>query len=153
MCTVICAIDEKNGFDFKTGLKALLRQDPDIIMVGEIRDLETAEIAIKAAQTGHLVLSTLHTNDSVTSAIRLIDMGAAPYLVATSLRGVLAQRLVRRICENCKTEKAPSAQEQAWVRYLKPDMGETNFFTGRGCNSCNQTGYKGRIGVSFFLVE
>ncbi|MEC8376139.1 MAG: ATPase, T2SS/T4P/T4SS family, partial [Pseudomonadota bacterium] len=105
----------------------------------------------RGALTGHLVLSTLHTNDSVTSAIRLIDMGAAPYLVATSLRGVLAQRLVRRICENCKTEKAPSAQEQAWVRYLKPDMGETNFFTGRGCNSCNQTGYKGRIGVFEFL--
>ena len=144
-------INAKIGLDFAAILRTTLRQDPDIIMVGEMRDQETVEIGLRGALTGHLVLSTLHTNDSVTSAIRLIDMGAAPYLVATSLRGVLAQRLVRRICENCKTEKAPSAQEQAWVRYLKPDMGETNFFTGRGCNSCNQTGYKGRIGVFEFL--
>ncbi len=144
-------INAKIGLDFAAILRTTLRQDPDIIMVGEMRDQETVEIGLRGALTGHLVLSTLHTNDSVTSAIRLIDMGAAPYLVATSLRGVLAQRLVRRICENCKTEKAPSAQEQAWVRYLKPDMGETTFYTGRGCNSCNQTGYKGRIGVFEFL--
>jgi len=144
-------INAKIGLDFAAILRTTLRQDPDIIMVGEMRDQETVEIGLRGALTGHLVLSTLHTNDSVTSAIRLIDMGAAPYLVATSLRGVLAQRLVRRICENCKTEKAPTPQEQTWVRYLKPELGEATFYTGRGCNSCNQTGYKGRIGVFEFL--
>ena len=116
-----------------------------------MRDQETVEIGLRGALTGHLVLSTLHTNDSVTSAIRLIDMGAAPYLVATSLRGVLAQRLVRRVCENCKQEKAPSAQEQAWVGFLKPELTNASFYKGRGCNSCNHTGYKGRIGVFEFL--
>ena len=141
----------KIGLDFAAILRTTLRQDPDIIMVGEMRDQETVEIGLRGALTGHLVLSTLHTNDSVTSAIRLIDMGAAPYLVATSLRGVLAQRLVRRVCENCKQEKAPSAQEQAWVGFLKPELTNASFYKGRGCNSCNHTGYKGRIGVFEFL--
>ena len=106
-------VNNKIGLDFAAILRTTLRQDPDIIMVGEMRDQETVEIGLRGALTGHLVLSTLHTNDSVTSAIRLIDMGAAPYLVATSLRGVLAQRLVRRVCENCKAERPPTVQEQA----------------------------------------
>ena len=144
-------VNSKIGLDFASILRTTLRQDPDIIMVGEMRDQETVEIGLRGALTGHLVLSTLHTNDSVTSAIRLIDMGAAPYLVATSLRGVLAQRLVRRVCENCKEERAPSAQEQAWVGFLKPELSNAAFYKGRGCNSCNHTGYKGRIGVFEFL--
>jgi MSHA biogenesis protein MshE len=144
-------VNSKIGLDFASILRTTLRQDPDIIMVGEMRDQETVEIGLRGALTGHLVLSTLHTNDSVTSAIRLIDMGAAPYLVATSLRGVLAQRLVRRVCENCKEERAPSAQEQAWVGFLKPELANAAFYKGRGCNSCNHTGYKGRIGVFEFL--
>ncbi|WP_334058595.1 GspE/PulE family protein [Alteromonas sp. S005] len=144
-------VNSKIGLDFAAILRTTLRQDPDIIMVGEMRDQETVEIGLRGALTGHLVLSTLHTNDSVTSAIRLIDMGAAPYLVATSLRGVLAQRLVRRVCENCKEERPPSAQEQAWVGFLKPELANAAFYKGRGCNSCNHTGYKGRIGVFEFL--
>ncbi len=144
-------VNAKIGLDFAAILRTTLRQDPDIIMVGEMRDQETVEIGLRGALTGHLVLSTLHTNDSVTSAIRLIDMGAAPYLVATSLRGVLAQRLVRRACENCKEERPPSAQEQAWVGFLKPELANAAFYKGRGCNSCNHTGYKGRIGVFEFL--
>ena len=144
-------VNSKIGLDFASILRTTLRQDPDIIMVGEMRDQETVEIGLRGALTGHLVLSTLHTNDSLTSAIRLIDMGAAPYLVATSLRGVLAQRLVRRLCENCKEERAPSAQEQAWVGFLKPELASATFYKGRGCNSCNHTGYKGRIGVFEFL--
>ncbi|HAM17343.1 MAG TPA: MSHA biogenesis protein MshE [Alteromonas macleodii] len=144
-------VNAKIGLDFAAILRTTLRQDPDIIMVGEMRDQETVEIGLRGALTGHLVLSTLHTNDSVTSAIRLIDMGAAPYLVATSLRGVLAQRLVRRVCENCKEEKPATAQEQAWVGFLKPELAAATFYKGRGCNSCNHTGYKGRIGVFEFL--
>ncbi|AFT72915.1 GspE/PulE family protein [Alteromonas macleodii] len=144
-------VNAKIGLDFAAILRTTLRQDPDIIMVGEMRDQETVEIGLRGALTGHLVLSTLHTNDSVTSAIRLIDMGAAPYLVATSLRGVLAQRLVRRVCENCKEEKPATAQEQAWVGFLKPGLAAATFYKGRGCNSCNHTGYKGRIGVFEFL--
>lgn len=144
-------VNNKIGLDFAAILRTTLRQDPDIIMVGEMRDQETVEIGLRGALTGHLVLSTLHTNDAVTSAIRLIDMGAAPYLVATSLRGVLAQRLVRRVCENCKAERPPTVQEQAWVRFLKPELANASFYKGRGCNSCNHTGYKGRIGVFEFL--
>jgi len=144
-------VNAKIGLDFAAILRTTLRQDPDIIMVGEMRDQETVEIGLRGALTGHLVLSTLHTNDSVTSAIRLIDMGAAPYLVATSLRGVLAQRLVRRVCENCKEQKPATAQEQAWVGFLNPELATETFYKGRGCNSCNHTGYKGRIGVFEFL--
>ena len=144
-------VNTKIGLDFAAILRTTLRQDPDIIMVGEMRDQETVEIGLRGALTGHLVLSTLHTNDAVSSAIRLIDMGAAPYLVATSLRGVIAQRLVRRICDNCKTERPPSNQEATWVKFLKPELADATFYHGMGCNSCNQTGYRGRIGVFEFL--
>ncbi len=145
-------VNTKIGLDFASVLRTTLRQDPDIIMVGEMRDKETVEIGLRGALTGHLVLSTLHTNDAVTSAMRLIDMGAPSYLVASSLRAIIAQRLVRRVCQNCKQPYQADEQERAWVRYLKPQLADAEFFHGRGCNSCNHTGYKGRIGV-FELLE
>ena len=145
-------VNTKIGLDFASVLRTSLRQDPDIIMVGEMRDKETVEIGLRGALTGHLVLSTLHTNDAVTSAMRLIDMGAPSYLVASSLRAIIAQRLVRRICQNCKQPYEGDEQERAWVRYLQPQLADSSFYHGRGCTSCNHTGYKGRIGV-FELLE
>ncbi len=145
-------VNSKIGLDFASVLRTTLRQDPDIIMVGEMRDQETVEIGLRGALTGHLVLSTLHTNDAVTSAMRLIDMGAPSYLVASSLRAILAQRLVRRICDNCVTSYQPDRQEMAWVDYLQPNHQQISFSRGAGCNSCNHTGYRGRIGV-FELLE
>lgn len=146
-------INTKIGLDFSSVLRTTLRQDPDILMVGEMRDKETAQIGLRGALTGHLVLSTLHTNDAITSALRLIDMGAPAYLVASSLRGVIAQRLVRKICENCKQEAVPDHQELMWLQQLaEKDMSELKFFSGKGCQTCNHTGYKGRIGV-FELLE
>jgi MSHA biogenesis protein MshE len=122
-------------------------------MVGEIRDQETAEIGLRAALTGHMVLSTLHTNDAVSTALRLIDMGAAPYLVASSLRAVLAQRLVRRICTSCKVEHKPETQMLTWVSNIAGiDKSDITFYRGSGCQTCNNTGYKGRIGV-YELLE
>lgn len=146
-------VNPKIGLHFANVLRTTLRQDPDVIMVGEMRDQETVEIGLRGALTGHLVLSTLHTNDAITSAMRLIDMGAPSYLVASSLRSIIAQRLVRRICENCRTEYVPDAQELAWVKYLKRGATEPlTFSVGKGCSSCNYTGYKGRVGV-FELLE
>ena len=145
-------VNSKIGLNFANVLRTTLRQDPDIIMVGEMRDQETVEIGLRGALTGHLVLSTLHTNDAITSAMRLIDMGAPPYLVASSLRAIIAQRLVRRICQNCQQPYEADEQERAWVRYLQPHLADAQFYQGRGCNSCNHTGYKGRIGV-FELLE
>lgn len=146
-------VNQKIGLDFSTVLRTTLRQDPDILMVGEMRDQETAQIGLRGALTGHLVLSTLHTNDAITSALRLVDMGAPPYLVASSLRGVIAQRLVRKVCDKCRTESKPTAQELAWLEQLSnKDMSELTFYSGTGCQSCNHTGYRGRIGV-FELLE
>lgn len=146
-------INPKIGLDFSSVLRTTLRQDPDILMVGEMRDKETAQIGLRGALTGHLVLSTLHTNDAVTSALRLVDMGAPPYLVASSLRGVIAQRLVRKICENCRKELKPDKQEILWLQQLtNKDISELTFYNGKGCQACNHTGYKGRIGV-FELLE
>ena len=146
-------VNAKIGLDFSTVLRASLRQDPDILMVGEMRDKETAQIGLRGALTGHLVLSTLHTNDAITSALRLIDMGAPAYLVASSLRGVIAQRLVRKICKNCQIQAHPDRQELLWLEQLaEKDMSELTFYRGTGCQSCNHTGYKGRIGV-FELLE
>ncbi len=146
-------VNSKIGLDFSRVLRTTLRQDPDIIMVGEMRDKETVEIGLRGALTGHLVLSTLHTNDAITSAMRLIDMGAPSYLVASSLRAILAQRLVRRLCDNCKEDHQPDLQEQSWIKYLlKGKNTEQQFKHGRGCSSCNNTGYRGRIGV-FELLE
>lgn len=146
-------INNKIGLTFSSVLRTALRQDPDVIMVGEIRDQETAEIGLRAALTGHMVLSTLHTNDAISTALRLIDMGAAPYLVASSLRAVLAQRLVRRVCSSCKTRYEPSAQEITWVSNIAhKDHSMSQFFKGTGCQTCNNTGFKGRIGV-YELLE
>ncbi|KPH62196.1 GspE/PulE family protein [Pseudoalteromonas porphyrae] len=145
-------IKNKIGLSFASILRTALRQDPDILMVGEMRDQETVEIGLRGALTGHLVLSTLHTNDAITSAMRLIDMGAPAYLVASSLRAIIAQRLVRRVCENCKTQYHPDHQETSWLKYLKVDVANSQFWCGKGCTACNHTGYKGRVGV-FELLE
>ncbi len=143
----------KIDLNFSTVLRTALRQDPDIIMVGEMRDHETVEIGLRGALTGHLVLSTLHTNDAITSALRLIDMGAAGFLVGSSLRAVIAQRLVRKICEHCGEDHTPDAQEMMWLTHLAGEQAKTvTYKKGRGCQSCQYTGYKGRIGV-FELLE
>ncbi|WP_026960022.1 MULTISPECIES: GspE/PulE family protein [Aliagarivorans] len=146
-------VNSKIGLDFSTVLRTTLRQDPDILLVGEMRDQETVEIGLRGALTGHLVLTTLHTNDAITSALRLIDMGAAGYLVASSLRAVLAQRLVRKVCDNCKTPRALQADEKVWLEHLsEQNLSQESFVHGKGCQSCNFTGYRGRIGV-FELLE
>jgi MSHA biogenesis protein MshE len=149
-------VHPKIGLDFARVLRAGLRQDPDIVMVGEMRDKETADIALRAAMTGHLVLSTLHTNDSVSTALRLIEMGAAGYVVASSLRSVLAQRLVRRICASCITTDSLDPGARAWLNgyrgKVKRPEGLPTFKKGQGCPSCNNTGYKGRVGI-FELLE
>ncbi len=138
---------------FARALRAILRQDPDVIMVGELRDQETVLIALRAALTGHLVLSTLHTNDAISSAMRLIDMGAESYLVAAVLRGILAQRLVRKICEACAKDTELTPQEKVWVSSVAgPAFAQLTYREGRGCNYCRNAGYKGQIGV-FELLE
>ncbi|MFB3817992.1 MAG: type II secretion system ATPase GspE [Candidatus Methylomirabilales bacterium] len=137
------------GLTFAAGLRHIVRQDPDVILVGEIRDRETAEIAIHAALTGHLVLSTLHTNDAAGAITRLLDMGIENYLVSSTLLAVLAQRLVRRICVACKTEYAPSAEV---LKDLPPETRRLRLFKGNGCPSCTGTGYSGRLGIFELLV-
>ncbi|PTD96823.1 GspE/PulE family protein [Pseudothauera lacus] len=147
-------VNFKINLSFAGVLRTALRQDPDIILIGEMRDQETAEIGLRAAMTGHLVLSTLHTNDAVSTANRLIDMGAPGYLVATSLEAVLAQRLVRRVCPNCAEPHTPDAHELAWLRTmpeLQVGTAANGFRHGSGCMQCNNTGYKGRVGVFEFL--
>jgi type IV pilus assembly protein PilB len=142
-------VNDAIGLDFAKILKHVLRQDPDIVMVGEIRERETAEIAIRASLTGHTVLSTLHTNDSASAISRLLDMGIAPYLIASSLVGVIAQRLVRSVCQECKTSYIPSSElleqlgwgDEKGIRLVK----------GKGCSSCYDSGYKGRVGIYEFL--
>lgn len=145
-------INPKINLDFSTVLRTFLRQDPDIILIGEMRDQETVEIGLRAALTGHLVLSTLHTNDAVDSALRMIDMGAPGYLVASAVRAVVAQRLVRRVCPDCKSEDRVGEARQAWLAQRFPNQVEANFVKGRGCQNCNLTGYRGRIGV-FEMLE
>ena len=140
-------INQEVGLTFAAGLKALLRQSPDVLLVGEIRDLETGENAIRAALTGHLVFSTLHTNDAPSSTIRLIDMGIKPYLVASSLQAALAQRLVRRICTNCKTTWRPSPEIIREMGYDPDEYADTDFFKGKGCERCSQSGYRGRTAI------
>ncbi len=146
-------VNPKIGLDFARVLRTTLRLDPDIILVGEMRDRETGEIGLRAAMTGHLVLSTLHTNDAVSCTARLIDMGLEPYLVAASVQAVLAQRLVRKLCPNCSTPVEPDAHELAWLRGLCDEDIDTSVFrAGSGCNNCNHTGYRGRLGV-YELLE
>lgn len=146
-------VNPKAGITFATGLRSILRQDPDVIMVGEIRDLETAQIAIQAALTGHLVLSTLHTNDAPEAVSRLLDIGVEPYLIAPSVIGVLAQRLVRSICPHCKSE-APSDEEvlKEMKDHLSTLKEPPRFAKGRGCKQCKQSGYLGRIGIFELLT-
>lgn len=143
-------VNIKAGLTFPNALRSFLRQDPDIIMVGEIRDSETVDVAIRAAITGHLVLSTLHTNDAVSSISRLEDMGVEPYLIAVSLRGVISQRLVRRLCTRCAQPYRPEEHE---LKYLGlPADGDYTFYKEVGCSHCNKTGYKGRIAVHEILL-
>lgn len=146
-------VNPKIELTFARVLRSVLRQDPDIILVGEIRDAETAEIALRAAMTGHLVLSTLHTNDAISTAARLMDMGAEPYLIAASLRGVVSQRLVRRVCDSCTEPHVPEANARALLRAeLGPEADALTFRRGHGCTYCNSTGYQGRIGVYELLT-
>ncbi len=140
------------GYTFARALRAILRQDPDVIMIGEIRDLETAEIAIQSALSGHLVLSTLHTNDAVSAFTRLIDMGVEPFLVAAPIKGVQAQRLVRCVCQYCSTEDQPMIDIQDQLAELPQELLGTNFRKAGGCERCQMTGYSGRMGI-YQLVE
>ena len=142
----------KIGLTFAAGLRSFLRQDPDIMLVGEIRDRETAEIAIQSALTGHLVLSTLHTNDAPSSIIRLVDMGIEPFLISSSVIGVIAQRLVRTICPYCKKEIPLSAEVQKIMAEFKIEHDEMKIFRGEGCQHCKQTGYKGRTAIFELMV-
>lgn len=143
-------VREEVGLSFATGLRSILRQDPDVIMIGEIRDKETAEIAIRSSLTGHLVLSTLHTNSAAESISRLIDMGVEPFLLSPSLVGVVAQRLVRRVCRDCAERMAPSEYEQQI--FSNYGLTVTEVVRGKGCPSCNQTGYRGRLAIHELLV-
>lgn len=147
------AVNRKAGLTFASALRSFLRQDPDIIMVGEIRDLETAETAIEASLTGHLVLSTLHTNDASQAVTRLVDMGVEPFLISASLVGVLAQRLARKVCSNCKAPYTPPPEAVARLGIKPdPDAPPITFYRGRGCDNCRHTGYKGRTGIHELMV-
>ena len=146
-------VNQKIGLSFARVLRTALRLDPDIILVGEMRDKETGEIGLRAALTGHLVLSTLHTNDAVSTAMRLVDMGLEPYLVAASTQAILAQRLIRKLCTSCRTARELDPSEQAWVQSIDGENASLEgFHEGAGCNQCNHTGYHGRIGV-YELLE
>ena len=146
------AINEGVGLTFSKALRSFLRQDPDIIMVGEMRDLETAQISIQASLTGHLVLTTLHTNDSPGAVTRLIDMGVEPFLISSTLMAVLGQRLVRTVCKNCRTPFEPTEAQLALLNLSPHDLGDKVFYYGRGCSNCNDTGYKGRKGIFELLT-
>jgi type IV pilus assembly protein PilB len=146
------AINEAVGMTFSKALRSFLRQDPDIIMLGEMRDLETAQIAIQASLTGHLVLSTLHTNDAPGAVTRLVDMGVEPFLISSTLMAVLAQRLVRTICKQCRTPFEPTENQLSLLNLSPHDIGDKVFYYGRGCSKCNDTGYRGRKGIFELLV-
>ncbi|PTY39016.1 MSHA biogenesis protein MshE [Saccharospirillum sp. MSK14-1] len=145
-------VNPKIELNFASILRSALRQDPDVILVGEMRDQETVAIGTRAALTGHLVMSTLHTNDAISSAMRLADMGVESYLVASALRGVLAQRLVRKVCEECRQPYEPSARERIWLQNMAGGrFANDTFYQGNGCYHCNNTGYRGRVGVFEWL--
>ena len=145
-------VQDSIGLTFEKVLRAFLRQDPDRILVGEMRDLETAQIAIQASLTGHLVLSTLHTNDAPGAVTRLVDMGCEPFLVSATLEGVLGQRLLRRICPDCQVAYRPSEAVLEQIGLTPTDIGNKEFYTGQGCPACNDTGYRGRQGL-FELLD
>jgi type IV pilus assembly protein PilB len=140
------------GLVFARCLRSILRQDPDIILVGEIRDLETAEISAQSSLTGHIVFTTLHTTDAPSSIARLLDLGIEPFLLTATIEGIVSQRLVRRICENCKTAFEPSEAQLMELQLTPDDIKGKKFYYGRGCSKCNGTGYKGRIGVFEIMV-
>jgi len=140
------------GLTFARCLRSILRQDPDVIMVGEIRDLETAEIAAQASLTGHIVFTTLHTNDAPSSIARLLDLGVEPFLITATIEGIVAQRLVRKICEKCKTPFEPTEAQLMELGLTPADVKGKNFYYGRGCNKCNNTGYRGRTGIFEIMV-
>lgn len=144
-------VNEKAGLTFASTLRSILRQDPDVILIGEIRDKETAEIAVRAAQTGHLVFSTLHTNDAASAIIRLRDLGIEPFLIASSIITIIAQRLVRRLCVHCKEPYQATDDVKFKFSHLYGDIDMPESFIGRGCNRCNGTGFDGRVGVFEFL--
>jgi type IV pilus assembly protein PilB len=147
-------VNKKAGLTFASALRSFLRQDPDVMLVGEIRDLETAQIAIESALTGHMVLSTLHTNDAPSSVSRLIEMGVEPFLVGSALDGVLAQRLARRLCNSCKVSYQPTAEALRQVGWAEADLGDEipNLFKAQGCKSCSGTGYKGRLALHELML-
>ena len=137
---------------YHKALRAFLRQDPDIIMLGEIRDLESGEMAIQAALTGHLVFSTLHTNDAAGAVTRFVDMGVEPFLIASAVIGVLAQRLIRRVCPKCKTAFVPEDRDLEMLGLKREDIGNNKFYYGKGCPHCNNSGYKGRKALTELLL-
>lgn len=147
-------VSEVVGLTFAAALRSMLRQAPNVIMLGEIRDMETATIAINASLTGHLVFSTLHTNDAPSAVTRLIDIGVKPFLVASSLRGIMAQRLVRKICKKCAAPYTPSESELRSLNARPGDVSKANFMKGKGCNDCAKTGYRGRMGIfEIFVID
>jgi type IV pilus assembly protein PilB len=146
------AVNHQVGLDFSRALRAFLRQDPDKIMIGEIRDLETAQIAVQASLTGHVVLSTLHTNDASGAVTRLIDMGLEPFLISASLEAILAQRLVRRICKKCRTAYEPGHDLIEMLDVDPLEIAEKDFFYGGGCPECSDTGYRGRVGLFEMII-
>jgi type II secretory ATPase GspE/PulE/Tfp pilus assembly ATPase PilB-like protein len=145
-------VNEKAGFTFASALRSLLRQDPDILMIGEVRDVETARLATQAALTGHLVLSTLHTNDAPSSITRLYNLGIEPYLVGATVCGVLAQRLVRKLCQHCKQPYEPSPNEKRQIERLAGGGTVDQLFKPKGCARCRNLGYSGRIGIYELFV-
>ncbi|MDZ4243280.1 MAG: GspE/PulE family protein [Candidatus Omnitrophota bacterium] len=147
-------VNSRTGLTFANGLRSILRQDPNIIMVGEIRDRETAGIAVNTALTGHLLLSTLHTNDAATTLPRLLDMGIEPYLIASTVNVAMGQRLVRKICEHCRVKKNLTAAETASLKDVLPKKARKPlvFFEGTGCTNCNKTGYRGRVGIQEVML-
>ena len=145
-------INDAIGMTFAAALRAFLRQDPDIIMLGETRDLESAEMAVQASLTGHLVFTTLHTNDAAGAITRLVDMGVEPFLITSSLIGVLGQRLIRKVCNGCKTAFTPTDEDLAALGLKRSDIGDNKFYYGKGCNLCQNTGYKGRKAITELLV-
>ncbi|MBK9118475.1 MAG: Flp pilus assembly complex ATPase component TadA [Phycisphaerales bacterium] len=147
-----CQIRSEIGLTFARCLRSFLRQDPDIILVGEIRDIETAQISVQASLTGHLVFTTLHTNDAPSSIARLLDLGLEPFLLTATLEAIVAQRLVRKICENCKEEYEPTEQQLMQLGLRPEEIAGRTFFYGRGCEYCNQTGYRGRRGIFEIMV-
>jgi type IV pilus assembly protein PilB len=147
-----CQVRSEIGMTFARALRSFLRQDPDVILVGEVRDLETAQISVQASLTGHLVFSTLHTNDAPSSIARLLDLGLEPFLVTATLEAIVAQRLVRRICASCKTEFTPSEEILMELNLTPEELGDRPLYYGRGCDYCNNTGYRGRIGLYEIMV-